>query len=193
MGTAVVIDPASSVPLTRQIYEFWRLGILNGRFSGGERVPSTRELATALDLSRGTITQAYEQLISEGYFQTTHGSGTFVCRQLPEDLLNAPAAAGRRLAHEASAPLSTFGKRLQKDYQQLSVRPGYSAFSHWGPDLSLFPLESWHRLYARSLRGLGSDALGYAEYACGYEPLRDRKSTRLNSSHSKQSRMPSSA
>ena len=70
MATAVVIDPASSVPLTRQIYEFWRLGILNGRFSGGERVPSTRELATALDLSRGTITQAYEQLISEGYFQT---------------------------------------------------------------------------------------------------------------------------
>jgi GntR family transcriptional regulator/MocR family aminotransferase len=171
MATAVVIDPASSVPLTRQIYEFWRLGILNGRFSGGERVPSTRELATALDLSRGTITQAYEQLISEGYFQTTHGSGTFVCRQLPEDLLNAPAAAGRRLAHEASAPLSAFGKRLQKDYQQLSVRPGYIGFAHWGPDLSLFPLESWHRLYARSLRGLGSDALGYAEYARGYEPL----------------------
>jgi len=171
MGTAVVIDPASSVPLTRQIYEFWRLGILNGRFSGGERVPSTRELATALDLARGTITQAYEQLISEGYFQTTHGSGTFVCRQLPEDLLNVPAAAGRRLTHEASAPLSTFGKRLQKDYPQLKVRPGYIGFSHWGPDLNLFPLESWQRLYARSLRSLGSGALGYAEYARGYEPL----------------------
>src|ERR1700731_4694931 len=133
MATAVVIDTASSVPLTRQIYEFWRLGILNGRFSGGERVPSTRELATALDLSRGTITQAYEQLISEGYFQTTYGSGTFVCRQLPEKLLNAPAAVVRRTAHDAAAPLSSFGKRLQKDYQQPGMAPGYICFSHWGP------------------------------------------------------------
>jgi GntR family transcriptional regulator / MocR family aminotransferase len=171
MSTVVAIDRASSVPLTRQIYEFWRLGILSGRFCGGERVPSTRDLATALDLSRGTITQAYEQLISEGYFQTTHGSGTFVCSQLPEKLLNAPATTGRRSAQEAAAPLSTFGKRLQKDYQHLGKQPGYICLSHWGPDLELFPLELWNRLYARSLRALGADALGYAEYARGYEPL----------------------
>jgi GntR family transcriptional regulator / MocR family aminotransferase len=171
MGTVVAIDRSSPVPLTRQIYDFWRQGILSGRFSGGERVPSSRDLATALDLSRGTITQAYEQLISEGYFQTTHGAGTFVCRQLPEKLLNAPAASGRRPAHEAAAPLSTFGKRLQKDYQQPGQRSDHICLSHWGPDLNLFPLESWHRLYARSLRSLGYDALGYAEYARGYEPL----------------------
>jgi GntR family transcriptional regulator / MocR family aminotransferase len=171
MGTVVVIDRSSSVPLSRQIYDFWRLGILSGRFAGGERVPSTRDLAVALDLSRGTITQAYEQLISEGYFQTAHGSGTFVCRQLPERLLNAPAVTGRRPTHDASAPLSTFGKRLQQDYQHLGMRAGYICLSHWGPDLNLFPLDSWHRLYARSLRTLGSDALGYAEYARGYEPL----------------------
>jgi GntR family transcriptional regulator/MocR family aminotransferase len=171
MGTVVVIDRSSPVPLSRQIYDFWRLGILGGRFAGGERVPSTRDLAVALDLSRGTITQAYEQLISEGYFQTAHGSGTFVCRQLPEKLLNAPAVTGRRPTHDASAPLSTFGKRLQQDYQHLGMRAGYICLSHWGPDLNLFPLDSWHRLYARSLRILGSDALGYAEYTRGYEPL----------------------
>jgi GntR family transcriptional regulator / MocR family aminotransferase len=171
MGTVVAIDRSSPLPLSRQIYDFWRLGILSGRFAGGERVPSTRDLATELDLSRGTITQAYEQLISEGYFQTTQGAGTFVCRQLPEKLLNAPAATGRRSAHEPAAPLSTFGKRLQKDYQQLGQRPDHICLSHWGPDLNLFPLESWHRLYARSLRSLGYDALGYSEYARGYEPL----------------------
>ncbi len=159
MGTVVSIDRSSPVPLTRQIYDFWRLWILSGRFSGGERVPSTRDLATALDLSRGTITQAYEQLISEGYFQTTHGAGTFVCRQLPEKLLNAPATAGRRPAHEAAATLSTFGRRLQKDYQQLGQRSDHIWLSHWGPDLNMFPLASWKRLYARSLRSLGYDAL----------------------------------
>ena len=178
MGTVVVIDRASATPLTRQVYEFWRAGILSGRFAGGERVPSSRDVALSLDLSRGTITQAYEQLISEGYFETSRGAGTFVCRQLPEKLLNAPgrarpAAAGRRPVHESAAPLSSFGKRLQKDIPYIGQRPGHICFSHWGPDLELFPLEVWQRLYARSLRSLGSDALGYAEHACGHEPLRE--------------------
>jgi GntR family transcriptional regulator / MocR family aminotransferase len=133
MGIAVVIDRASDTPLTRQIYEFWRTGILSGRFAGGERVPSSRDVALALDLARGTITQAYDQLISEGYFETSRGAGTFVCRQLPEKLLNAPAAAGRRPVHESSAPLSSFGKRLQKDIEYIGQRPGHICFSHWGP------------------------------------------------------------
>jgi GntR family transcriptional regulator / MocR family aminotransferase len=173
MGTVVVIDRTSSTPLTRQIYEFWRAGILSGRFPGGERVPSTRDVALALNLARGTITQAYEQLVSEGYFETTRGAGTFVCRQLPEKLLIAPAATGRRPVHEITVPLSSFGKRLQSDYTTPEQRPGYICFSNWGPDLKLFPLGVWHRLHAKSLRGLGPDALGYAEHACGYEPLRE--------------------
>jgi GntR family transcriptional regulator / MocR family aminotransferase len=173
MRTAVVIDPSSPVPLSRQIYEFWRLGILSGRFSRGERVPSTREVAVALDLSRGTIAQAYEQLVSEGYFQTTHGSGTFVCGQLPEELLNAPASTSRRTVPNASAPLSSFGKRLQKDVPYVGKQSGHICLSHWGPDLARFPLQLWHRLYARSLRSLGPDALDYTEHVRGYEPLCD--------------------
>ena len=172
MGTVVAIDRSSPVPLTRQIYDFWRQGILSGRFSGGERVPSSRDLATALDLSRGTITQAYEQLISEGYFQTTHGAGTFVCRQLPEKLLNAPAASGRRPAHEATAPLSTFGKRLQKDYQQLE--PALRITSACPTGARIWTCFRWSRGIACTravCADSAHDALGYAEYARGYEPL----------------------
>ncbi|HVW68053.1 MAG TPA: PLP-dependent aminotransferase family protein [Steroidobacteraceae bacterium] len=171
MRPAVVIDRDSPLPLSRQIYDFWRLGILSGRFAGGERVPSTREVAAALGLSRGTITQAYEQLVSEGYFQTTHGAGTFVCRQLPEQLLHAPAAARRGAAQIAAASLSSFGKRLQQDYPLLRKQSGHVCLSHWGPDLSLFPLPLWHRLYTRTLRSLGPDALDYHDHVRGYEPL----------------------
>jgi GntR family transcriptional regulator/MocR family aminotransferase len=170
MRTALVIDRSSSVPLGRQVYDFWRVGILSGRFACGERVPSTREVATALSLARGTIAQAYEQLVSEGYFQATRGSGTFVCRQLPDELLNAPAAA-RRAAFTTSAPLSSFGRRLPKDLPYLGKQPGHVCLSHWGPDLSLFPLEIWSRLYAHSLRNLGPAALDYSERERGYEPL----------------------
>lgn len=172
MRTAVVVDRLSSVPLNRQIYEFWRSGILSGRFAGGERVPSTRDVASALDLSRGTVTQAYEQLLSEGYLQSARGSGTFVCRQLPDTLLKAQASGKRSADSTVSVRLSLFGKRLQHDYRSHSRRAGHIDLSQWGPDLNLFPLEIWRRLYVRNLRKLGPDALNYAEHPQGYQPLR---------------------
>jgi GntR family transcriptional regulator/MocR family aminotransferase len=171
MRTAVVIDRSSTIPLSRQIYEFWRLGILQGRFAGGERVPSTRELAAALRLSRGTVAAAYEQLVSEGYFQSAHGSGTFICRQLPEELLNAPASPARGAGANPSAPLSGFGRRLQEDPPFTARLAGYLCLTPWGPDVSRFPLDLWQRLYARSLRDLGPDALEYSEAVRGYGPL----------------------
>ena len=75
MRVAITLDSASSTPLQRQIYDEWRRGILTGRFRGGERVPSTRDLARTLEVARTTVTSAYEQLISEGYLEATHGSG----------------------------------------------------------------------------------------------------------------------
>jgi GntR family transcriptional regulator / MocR family aminotransferase len=76
MRVAMTLQRASPVPLHRQIYEQWRTGILTGRSHGGERVPSTRELAATLAVSRSTITESYEQLIAEGYLDAAHGSGT---------------------------------------------------------------------------------------------------------------------
>jgi len=55
---AILLDRSSSAPLHRQIYDQWRRGILTGRFRRAERVPSTRELCAALEVSRSTVTQA---------------------------------------------------------------------------------------------------------------------------------------
>jgi GntR family transcriptional regulator/MocR family aminotransferase len=173
LRAAVALDRSSSVPLTRQIYDFWRLGILHGRFSGGQRVPSTRAASEALALSRGTVGQAYEQLVSEGYLESVRGSGTFVCRQLPEQLLNAPAAAGRLAARGAGARLSSFGKRLRENFERPGRLPGHISLAHSGPDLDLFPWELWHRCYVRSLRSLSRDALSQGRHVRGYEPLCD--------------------
>ena len=87
MRVAFQLDPAADLPLHRQIYEEWRQGILNGRFRRGERVPSTRDLALTLQVARTTVTAAYGQLVAEGYLDSVRGSGTFVCRELPDELL----------------------------------------------------------------------------------------------------------
>jgi GntR family transcriptional regulator/MocR family aminotransferase len=96
MTVPFVISRASRVALHRQVYEQWRSAILSGRFRRGERVPSTRAFAETYDLSRVTVTAAYDQLLAEGYFETKSGAGTFVSSDLPDDAqrpMDVPAAS----------------------------------------------------------------------------------------------------
>src|SRR5262245_56160486 len=116
MRAAIAVDPGSPTPMHRQVYEAWRSGILSGRFRGGEQVPSTRELAEAIGVSRSTVTLAYEQLIAEGYLQATLGAGTFVCPELPDELLRPRASPQRRKSEPPAVRLSRFGARLTEDF-----------------------------------------------------------------------------
>ena len=88
MSVPFVLDRRSEKSLHRQIYDAWRVGILSGRFRAGERVPSTRALAATYAVARVTVSTAYDQLLAEGYFETKHGSGTFVSSELPDRMLH---------------------------------------------------------------------------------------------------------
>lgn len=84
--------------------------ITDGRLPAGARMPSERELMVALNLSRTTVTRAYEQLRDQGYLRTRQGSGSVV--HLPQvrggrvDHLLAPGGAD-----ESSADLTTTASR----------------------------------------------------------------------------------
>ncbi len=74
----LTVTKNSYTPLIRQIYEQIRLRILQGELNHGERLLSTRELASDLHVSRNVVLEAYEQLAAEGYLVGHEGSGTFV-------------------------------------------------------------------------------------------------------------------
>lgn len=65
-------------PLPVQIADAVRDLIARGVLRPGERLPASRPLADRLAVSRGTVVAGWDQLIAEGYLQTTHGSGTVV-------------------------------------------------------------------------------------------------------------------
>ncbi|MCB0015877.1 MAG: winged helix-turn-helix transcriptional regulator, partial [Anaerolineales bacterium] len=54
-------DRALNVPLYRQIYDAMRLAILDGRIARGAKLPSSRDMATLLQVSRNTILNAVDQ------------------------------------------------------------------------------------------------------------------------------------
>jgi GntR family transcriptional regulator / MocR family aminotransferase len=102
MDVVITLDTNSPIPLHQQLYQGLRQAILFGRLSPRGRIPSTRSLAKSLGISRTTVTQSYEQLLSEGYLETVIGSGTFVCSQLPDDLLHSsPVESEGKIARPA--------------------------------------------------------------------------------------------
>ena len=63
---------------TERIYRYLRDRIIDGRFLIGKRLPSSRDMAKELGVSRALIVDVYEQLIAEGYLESRQGSGTYV-------------------------------------------------------------------------------------------------------------------
>ena len=110
--------------LHRLIYDELRRAILSGRLRPGERLPSTRQVAQRLRVARNTIARAYDDLASEGYLEGRVGSGTYVPRALPAELLQ-PAQPPPDGAIE-QAPrrgLSTWAERALAEDQPLAPMP----------------------------------------------------------------------
>ncbi len=172
MYFATVLDRKLETPLHRQVYEQWRQAILTGRFRPGERVPSTRELAASLSVSRGTVSEAWDQLIAEGYLESAHGSGTFVCRELPDRLVVAHGTSRTKKAPEVRVRLSRYGAGLTEDWRRVSRPDAVIRFSPGIPDRDRFPFPLWRRLMGRHLRNITPAVFNYVERSAGDERLR---------------------
>jgi GntR family transcriptional regulator / MocR family aminotransferase len=181
--------PVAGVALYRWLYEQLRTSILEGRLQPGARLPATRDLAEAYRFSRATIVAAFEQLKSEGYIDGRVGSGTYVSKVLPEELLTMRGArekgrgsahplANQRLAHRGIS-LSEYAHRLEP-YRSAPQRP-VRAFRANQCALDLFPTALWAQVAASRLRRASTAMLAGGE-PLGYRPLREAVAEYLNTS-----------
>jgi len=171
--------PPSGTPLYRWLYEQLRAAILAGRLRPGARLPATRDLAEAYRLSRATIIAAFEQLKSEGYVEGRTGSGTYVSKVLPEQLLQAGRTREERRLPHRRILLSAYARRLRP----FRSRPAQlvRAFRPNQAALDLFPTTLWAQVAARRLRRVSTKLLAGGE-TLGYRPLREAVAEYLNTS-----------
>jgi GntR family transcriptional regulator/MocR family aminotransferase len=156
-------------PLNRQVYAGLRQAILDGTFGAGARLPSTRDLAEQLRISRTVVVLAYEQLLAEGYVVGRGGSGTYV----PEGL-----AAARPAGNDPPADirLSRFGAYAAQTgssaaFPQRPASPPRFDFAYGRSDVDCFPFEQWRRILQRRARRTPIRELDYGP-ATGSEALR---------------------
>jgi GntR family transcriptional regulator/MocR family aminotransferase len=171
----------SGISVNRWLYGALRAEILEGRLRPGTRLPATRDLARQYELARGTIVNVFEQLKSEGYVDGSIGSGTYVSKVLPDQLLQVPREdwAGVPAARKRRIKLSDYAGRV-RPFPNLEVRSS-RAFRANLPALDLFPTTLWAKVAARRLRRVSTNLL----LGCGpmgYRPLREAVATYLSTS-----------
>ena len=167
--------------LSGQIYRQLRAGILEGRLAGGTRLPSTRDLATQLGVSRKTTLDVFERLLSEGYLSARAGSGTFVAdglERLPiERSAQARAAeSSRERAKARPKPLPRAPSRCGKQMPESLPLPRPSVpspqdFVGGATDKALFPFDVWRRCVNHALRAQARGPGTYRD-AAGEQELR---------------------
>lgn len=159
---AITLYPGSREPVGRQIFRQLRELILRGRLRTGSRLPSTRQLASDLGVSRNIVVFAYEELKAEGYIVSQVGAGSCVAGSFRRAPPGQERAAEKRQATRHRNPLPH------------AIEPGYQIgrpFEVDLPALDVFPQKLWAKLAAnrcgRSLRELLQSA-----DSGGYLPLR---------------------
>lgn len=81
------VNRNSNVPIYQQIYIYIRTQILSGKIAQATKLPSIRQLANVLNVSRNTIHVAYEQLLAEGYIKSKIKKGYFVHADMSDQTL----------------------------------------------------------------------------------------------------------
>ncbi|UOF90036.1 PLP-dependent aminotransferase family protein [Fodinisporobacter ferrooxydans] len=137
------IDRSSNLPLFRQVYNEIRTKILRGELYGGERLPSTRELASELQVSRNVMLEAFDLLFAEGFIESRQGSGTFVTHgaQLNQQHIHEPLAEPMKL-------------KPTREPDIIDFRSGVPAFD-------FFPRKLWGQLASKVCAELPETAMCY--------------------------------
>jgi len=173
----IVLDKKLRTPIYHQVIDQFIGLIKHGTLQSGQRLISSRELSTQLGVHRKTIVLAYDDLISQGWFETRKGSGTFVAKNLPE-------IKPIRLAANSSAHRQKAGFRFERKSvitKQAESSSLYKLHLDDGfPDPRLAPLLDLARAYRGNLiRGNSYVKLGYGDTR-GSQFLREQLAAYLN-------------
>lgn len=159
--TFITLDASETQPIHLQIYHRFKAAIESNLLHDGDRIPSTRTLASELNVARGTVESAYAMLLGEGIFISKGQSGTYV-----STLMRKPAAKKLRtiVPPAVKGPLSEAVHIESATSVSPIYLPGCPAFD-------AFPRKIWARLSGNRTRGLSAEEMRLKDPQ-GYQPLR---------------------
>lgn len=139
------IDRVKKIPLSNQIYSAVRDAIETGQIPAHTKLPSWRDLAAQLGVSRGTVRLAYERLIDEQLAVGLGAAGTRVTERPP---------SSRSVSTPESSPMPAL-------FRDFSTAP--KVFQMGVPAQDAFPYPLWSRLSIKASRDASTAPVGYPD------------------------------
>jgi 2-aminoadipate transaminase len=145
------LDRGSREPLYRQLAASLQQRIRSGALPPRTRLPTVRQLAQQLGVTRLTVHSAYAELQSGGWLEATVGRGTFVAERIEQLLAPPEADLGREVTPGG----------MMADILRMTQLPGLTALARADPAAELFPLRNWQRANELALAGGGPALMNY--------------------------------
>lgn len=155
------VDAASRRPLFEQVHHHLQQAIVSGRISAGSRLPSTRQLADQLQLSRTSTLAAYEKLAAEGYIETRIGSGTFVTSDIPSILEEPERSPQINSAPAGSEVLSAYAGKAEQVTSDLFTRAAVP-FVTGCSSIDAVAIDAWRKVGVRHFQTMDAENLRYS-------------------------------
>ncbi|MET9019402.1 PLP-dependent aminotransferase family protein [Actinopolymorpha sp. NPDC004070] len=163
-----LLDVEGSGPLHERLTRALRHAIRTGRLGAGSALPPSRALAVDLGCSRWVVTQAYEQLVAEGYLTARTGSATVVRADAPTGhrtvqptTRSVVQLTSRPTGRPAGQPAGQPGARTHATGPtRASVGTPYD-LAPGLPDLREFPRRRWAEAVRTQLSTVSYTDLGY--------------------------------
>jgi GntR family transcriptional regulator/MocR family aminotransferase len=155
---ALFLDPDFEGTLQQRIQHMVAKGILSGRLCRGEKLPSSRRLASYLGVSRITVTLAYGELLSDDYLVSRGRSGYFVSPNAPLRTVFEPTASSNGRAVDWSRAIGQYYSGQVLPEKPSDWRSYAYPFIYGQADETLFDHRNW-RLCA--LQALGRKEIPY--------------------------------
>jgi GntR family transcriptional regulator / MocR family aminotransferase len=148
LAELVALNRSDDAGLVAQLTHRLRELISDRRIRSGAVLPSSRQLAADLDVSRNTVTHAYEQLAAEGYLRIAERRRPVVATDIEERFARAAPAPKREFARKPL--LSPWAMRLRDVDWPLSYQADFRPLRPGLADIREFPHEIWARCLRRS-------------------------------------------
>jgi len=167
--TFISISKKNGDTIHNQLYTQLKNGIYEGMLRPGDRLPSTREMGIQLKVSRNAVSQVFEQLTMEGFFESKTGSGTFISNSTDKFTYSK-----KKIAQPTEKPnhvtANPFGQNNSFEGHTSAKEP-MVPFQQSVPLMAEFPFQTWSRISAAVHKNMHLLHLGYDD-AQGYLPLR---------------------
>ena len=148
---AIFLQKNQHKTIYRQIYDYYRTEILKGHIKEGTKLPSIRQLASELQVSKNTVNEAFQQLLSEGYIESKQKKGYWAVK------------LEGYVQKEEPAAFVQMQKKKEASY--------HIDFQYGDIDLAHFPTKIWKKYLAESVDSFAKEIMLYGEKQ-GYYPLR---------------------